>query len=215
MTIVYPLTIQIDYTELKYSLRSIEKFIAQPFEVVIVGDMMPDWINNVTNIQLPDVRGQNQYSVRRKIMAALHYTKEFLFFNDDIFLLEKVNEFPYYSSGVLEKKAESGAKPLLKQLQALGKPTKYYGHYPAVYRMDFIEAIQNFTDECITKSAYCNFVEVESIEIPDCKILTARKAGVIKEFIKDKPCFSTGMQSIRSALPVLEELFPEPSIYEI
>lgn len=217
MTIVYPLTTQIDYCELKYSLRSIEKYLPAPFEVVIVGDNMPEWINNVTQIELPDIKGQNQYSVRRKIIAALHYaSSEIFFFNDDIYLLEKAGaNFPYYSSGVLEKIGESGAKPLLKQLQSHGKPAKYFGHYPAVYKRDFTEVINNFSIECITKSAYCNFTQVESIEVSDCKILTAKKEGVIREFIKDRPCFSTGVYSIQSALPVLEELFPEPSKYEI
>lgn len=218
---MYPLATQLDHTELKYSLRSLEKFLKpplgqSPFEVVIVGDHLPDWINNITHIELPDIQGQTQYSVRRKVIAALHYADEFLFMNDDIYLLTPTDyNFPYYSSGTLEGKGESGAAPLLKQLRALNKPVKYYGHYPSFYRKDFIDVINNFTNECVTKSAYCNFIGVDSIEIQDCKILTARKPAVIKEIIKDKPCFSTGITSLQSCLPVLEELFPEPSKFEI
>lgn len=215
MTVVYPLTIQSDYTELRYSLRSIEKYLKFD-EVVIVGDYIPDWINNVTQIHIPDVQGQNNYSVRRKVIAALHYVDDFLFFNDDFYLLKPVKkDFPYYSSGTLEGKAEAGARPLLKRLKDLNKPVKYYGHYPALYRKDFTEIMNNFPNECITKSAYLNFIEPESIEISDCKILTAKKESFVREFIKDRPCFSTGLYSINSALPVLNELFPEPSIFEI
>lgn len=217
ITVVYPLTTQIDHSELKYSLRSIEKFLCPPFEVVIVSNHPPEWINNLTVIELPDVPGQPQYSVRRKIIAAMNYTSEIFFMNDDIFLLEKSDpkNYPYYSSGSLLKVGDSGAKPLLKQLTDLGKPVKYFGHYPSVYKKDFVEALSNFSVDCITKSAYLNFLEVETVEIPDCKLGAARKPDYIREFIKGKPCFSTGMLSIGWALTVLQELYPVPSQYEI
>lgn len=216
MVVVYPLTVQNDYTELRYSLRSIEKHLEPPFEVVIVGELIPTWINNVTVIDLPDLRGQNLYSVRRKVIAAMRYADEVFYMNDDIYLLEPADSgFPYYSSGLLEKKAEAGAKPLVAQLQALNKPTKYFGHYPCIYRSDFTDIVNRFTNDCITKSAYCNFIEVETVEISDCKLLTSKKLGYIKEFIKDKPCFSTGIYSIKEALPVLQELFPYKSKFEI
>lgn len=217
MIVCYPLTTQLDYTELRYSLRSIEKFLKKPFEVVVVGVMVPDWINNVTQIEIPDVPGRSLLSVRRKVIAALHYTDEIFFMNDDFYLLKKTNphHFPYYYSGSLEKKSEAGARPLLTQLQSINKPFAYYGHYPAVYKKDFTQVMQNFTEDCITKSAYCNFIEPNAVEVADCKIMTTVKPGYVKEFIKDKPSFSTGVQSINSVLPVLEELFPEPSKYEI
>ncbi len=214
MVIVYPLTTQIDHTELKYSLRSIEKYLKPPFEVVIVGDILPDWINNVTQIHLPDVKGRKQLSIRRKILAALEYAEEILFLNDDVFLLQPSNKFPYYWHGMLKNYTESGSKPLLKQLEALGKPVKHFdGHYPLIYKQEFKEL--NFTDDCIIKSAYCNFYDIEGTFVIDCKLQTAKKHEEIREFIKDKPCFSTGQYSLPSALPILQELFNEPSKYEI
>lgn len=214
MVVTYPLTAQNDYTELKYSLRSLQKFLPPPFEVVIVGDHVPEWINNVTVIQLPDIKGQRELSVRRKVLAALEYAKEILFMNDDFYLLREYTPV-YYTSGVLNKVGESGAKSLLNQLQKFNKPVKYYGHYPVVYKKDFREAMENFTPDCLNKSAYCNFIEAQSVEVQDCKLLSAVKPGVIEQFIKGKPCFSTGVNSINSAVPVLQELFSEPSKYEI
>lgn len=217
MVIMYPLANQLDYTELKYSLRSIDKYFPKPFEVVIVGSYLPAWINNVTHIHLPDVEGRPNYSVRRKVMAALAYAKEFFFFNDDIFLLDKIDpkNFPYYTSGVLTGRAESGARALLEQLQKLDRPVRYYGHYPAMYKSDFSKILEYFPKECITKSAYCNFTTVKNVEIPDCKLLMPKKPDEIKAFIKGKPCFSTGVHSLKSALPVLKELFPDECSFEI
>ncbi len=210
--IMCPITNQIDYTELKYSLRSVEKYLPG-YEIIIVGEYLPEWITNITHIELSDIPGQAVFSVRRKILAALEYAEEIFFMNDDFILLQKVENYPYYSSGLLDKKGESGARPLTAQLQSLKKPTRYFGHYPAIYRQDFKEIISHFTKDCITKSAYCNFIEVEPLEIRDCKILHPMKQ--VKDFIKDLPCFSTGIRSLNSCLPILQELFPEPSKYEL
>lgn len=214
MTICYPLATQIDHTELKFSLRSIQKFLSPPFEVVIIGTQLPGWLTNVTVIEMGDIPGRPMLSVRKKILASLNYADEIFFMNDDIFLLRKYNTKVYYSSGSLKGKAESGARPLCEQLEKLNKPLSYYGHYPAVYKKDFVRVMEHFTDDCITKSAYLNYLEVESKEVPDCKILKPMKPDVIREWIKYRPCFSTGIQSLPSALTILQELFPEPSKYE-
>lgn len=208
MILVYPLTAQTDYTELKYSLRSVDKFIENP-EIIIVGDVLPEWIVNITQIKVPDIAGRAVLSVRRKVLAALYYVQDDIFFmNDDFYLLTDADKnFPYYSSGELKGKGESGAAPLLKELITLNKPTKYFGHYPCIYKKDFTQVLENFTADCLTKSAYCNFIEVESIEVSDCKLLNPKPTGYIKEFITQRPCFSTGIYSLKSALPVLNELF--------
>lgn len=217
MRIVYPLTFQNDYTELLYSLRSVERFIKKPYEVVIVGDLLPEWIINITHISLPDIPGKTVLSVRRKVLAALQYADDDIFFmNDDIYLLEPADKnFPYYSSGTLKGKGEAGAAQLLKQLTQLDKPVKYFGHYPCIYKKDFGQVLENFNADCLTKSAYCNFVDAESVEVSDCKLLYAKPPGYVREFIKERPSFSTGVLSLKLALSVLEELFPDKSNFEL
>lgn len=215
MTIVYPLTVQQDYTELKYSLRSIEKYLTD-FEVVIVGNMIPEWLTNVTQIELPDIPGKKQLSIKRKILAALEYSDEILFLNDDIYFTKTVTEFPYYYHGYLKHYSESGSKPLLKQLESINKPTKHWdGHMPIIYKQDFKEVSKNFSDECIIKSQYCNYLEIEGEFIPDCKLVRKTNLEEVRAFIADKSCFSTGVYSLNSALPILEKMFPSPSKYEI
>lgn len=217
MTIAYPLAKQLDYTELKYSLRSIEKFIVQPFEVLIIGDNIPDWLTNVTQIELPDIKGRKQLSIRRKILAALEYSEEILFMNDDIFILESAKTFPYYYHGSLVRYAEAGTKPLVKELQAIDKNLKHFdGHYPLIYERDkFKEASEHFTDDCIIKSLYCNYCNIEGVLAPDCKLLRATKPEYVSEFIKDRPSFSTGVFSLPGALPILQKLYPNKSIFEL
>lgn len=217
MTVVYPLTKQIEYEELRYSLRSLEMFLGGDYEVVIVGDEVPEWINNVTIIHLPDVRGRKQLSIKKKIVAGIHYAGgEILFMNDDIYLLRPQSEFPYYFNGTLVNYSESGSKPLMKELQGMGKPIKHFdGHYPLIYGEDFREILYKFSDDTIIKSAYCNYKEIPGVESPDNKVLRKIPVEGIRKFIQDKSSFSTGLYSQGPCMEVLEELFPEPSKYEI
>jgi hypothetical protein len=214
MIVVYPLAAQLDYTELRYSIRSL-KFLTLPFEVVIIGNNLPDWITNVTNIELPDIPGRVQISVRRKIYAALEYAEEILFMNDDIYLLKDYGS-NYYWNGDIKQYTYTGARQAEKELIAMGKQTKNFDlHYPIVFKQDFKAVMENFTDDTLIRSAYCNYLGIEGVQIPDCKILTSKKSGIIKEIIKELPCFSTGIYSLSSALSILQELFPNPSKYEI
>lgn len=216
MIIMYPLTVQNDYTELKFSLRSIEKFLSRPYEILIVGSNLPDWITGVTQISVADIPNKKQLSIRKKILAALEYTEEILFMNDDVYLLEPMTEFPYYYNGSLKNYSESGSRPLMKQLEVMGKTFNHFdGHYPLVYDQRFKEVSERFTDSVILKSMYCNYLGIEGIEFPDCKLVKDTKPEKIREFIKGKPCLSTGTLSLKSALPLLNEMFPIKSSFEI
>lgn len=216
MKLVYPLTTQLDNTELMYSLRSVEKHLTSVDEVIVVGSEVSDWLTNITQICLSDVPGRKQLSIRKKIIAALNYTDEFLFMNDDVFFIKDTTDFPYYWHGLLKPYAESGARPLEKKLMSLNKQTKLFdGHYPLIYDQKFKEASEHFPSDCIIKSLYCNYFEIEGEFVPDCKLLRPMKKQEIYDFLQDKHCFSTGMMSISSAVLVLQELFPSKSKYEV
>jgi hypothetical protein len=213
MIVVYPIQNQIDYTELKYSLRSAERHLAG-LEVVVIGDSMPEWITGVTWIELGDIKNRKQISIKRKIIASLRYDNEIIFMNDDVYILDSFK--PYYYTGTLRHNPEPGANQLLKQLISYQLPFKNFdGHYPLIYRDDFIEAASKFESDTIIKSMYCNYYNIDGTPFPDCKIMRSMKPSEIKEFIKDKPCFSTGALSIGSCVPVLNELFPYKSKFEI
>jgi hypothetical protein len=215
--VMYPLANQLDYIELRFSLRSVEKYISEPIEVVIVSEMLPDWITNITHLRLKDIPGRKQLSIRRKILAGLEYSKEVFFMNDDIYLLKPTDtkDYPYYFSGDLSKIGEGGARPLMNQLQAQGKPKKHFDiHVPIIYESAKFKALEGFGADCIIKSMYCNYHEIEGIDLPDFKINKKTPVTEIMERIKSEPCFSTGPQGLQSALPVLEKLYLNKSKYE-
>jgi hypothetical protein len=217
--ILYPLFPQKDYTELKYSLRSVEMFVKKPYEIIIVGSHIPEWLTGVTQIEFPDVPGQKQLSIRRKILAGLQYAKKPVFFmNDDHFLLREtdIKKYPYYYYGTMFKIRESGSKPLIDRLKELKKPDKHFDiHTPIIYNEDFGQVISNFPDACILKSAYCNYLEIEGEPITDFKVMKDMSLDIFEKLIKDRPCFSTGPSGVKSALLYLKKKFPNPSKFEL
>lgn len=217
MIIMYPLAVQNDYIELKYSLRSVERFIKNP-KVLIAGEQIPGWLINVTQLQVKDHPGRKQLSIRKKILAALEYSKEVFFMNDDFFLLQPTDpkKYPFYYTKTLNQVGEAGAKPLKKKLEELGKEIKHFDcHYPIVYKREKFKELEVFPADCIIKSMYCNFNDIEGIEIKDCKIHNKAKPRQIFEFIKDLPNCSTAANGVNSVIPVLEKLFPNKSKFEI
>lgn len=214
MICFYPLYPQQDYTELRFSLRSVEKYL-KPKEVVIAGVYIPDWLINVTQLRIADRPGRKQLNIRRKIYAGLTYAKEILFLSDDVYLLKPYQQV-YYSSGLLKKQGESGARIAEDVLRKVGKTEKTFDvHSPIFYQQDFKEIMQVFPAGSVIKSAYGNYKEVESVEMWDCKVDKKMKPEEIYSWIQDRPYFSTGHQGISSALPVLQELFPNKSKYEL
>lgn len=214
MKLFYPLYPQSDYTELRFSLRSFEKYL-KPTEVIIGGVHLPEWITNVTQIKIKDLPGRKQLNIRRKIYAGLTYTTEFLFSSDDVYLL-KPYKLAYYSSGTLKKQGESGARICEEKLRQLGKPEKIYDvHCPIFYRQDFKTVMENFPAGSVIKSAYGNFLELDSGPMWDCKVDKKIDADKIKNWIAERPYFSTGPAGLSSAFPILQELFPKKSKYEL
>jgi len=216
MTVAYPLKHQTDYTELRYSLRSIDKYLPDPKEVLIIGDKLPEWINNVTWVYLADIVSQKQLTIKYKTFAALQYSKQILKMNDDVYLLKPYNPV-YYYHGDLKQVGEGGAATLRQELLKHGKPTRNFdGHYPISYDYRLFEQVfSNFKDDVVVKSAYCNWLGIEGEFIPDNKVLGKVKPQDIWRFIEHRSSFSTGASSLESCRAILQELFPEKSRYEV
>lgn len=216
MVVMYPLVVQSDYTELKYSLRSIEKYLPE-MEVVIVGSYLPEWITGVTWIRVNDIPGRKQISIRKKIIATLEYSRDVFFMNDDIYLLKEIDpyNYPYYTTRTLLTQAESGAKPLMKQLEELNMPIKHFdNHYPILYNKEKFQELEMFNAECIIKSMYGNYHNIEGVEIIDCKILNKTTQEAVQIMADNLPALSTGPAGVKYVLPVLDKIFNKKSKFE-
>ena len=212
MVVAIPLKPSNDYTELKFCLRSIDRFV-QPDEVLIIGSELPEWCINVTWLQVPDIPNRKQLTIKTKIMAALAYVPEVLWVHDDIYLLAHWTCQNYWA-GSLRNVGESGAKPLIDALQARGRPILNYDcHCPIFYEAAKFEAVMCFSSDCLIKSAYCNWWEVGGIETTDCKIYS--KYQDVSRFTRDRPYFSSSNASIGFCLAELNRRFPNKCKFEL
>jgi hypothetical protein len=211
--------------ELKYALRSIEKNLKGVKNIIIVGEKPSFLSDEIIHIPLNDC-GRKQLSIKRKIEAAIkdeRCTETFLFSNDDIFQLKKqrIDTYPYYYSGDLPTVREKGARHTENRLKQLNKPTKQFDcHFPILYTKEgFKEAMSAFdwaNEDHLIKSSYANYHEIKGTEIKDLKISTHLNYQRIKQEIEGRPCYSIGDYcDFHEMLKVWNELFPEPSKYEL
>jgi len=134
-----------DSFELKYLLRSIEKYF--PFNrIIIVTDKLPDWIDNVIHVKASDTFRQNKdANLIRKLEAAIKsvpdLTETFYWSCDDHLVLRppKPSELkPFFVSDLINEQSwwwkgvwKDGLKRTKEFLLSIGKTTYHYDvHIP-------------------------------------------------------------------------------------
>jgi hypothetical protein len=107
MDIVYPLGkgTTWDNNEIRYSLRSVEKFLSGVENVWVVGEK-PSWLKNVIHLPFPDITGvpwRNTMAKLLHVCKQADLSDEFLYMNDDFFLHDyfDIETFPYLYRGNL------------------------------------------------------------------------------------------------------------------
>lgn len=220
MTIAIPYKHQTGI-ELKYCLRSIELFIKEP-EVVIIGDK-PEWVKNVTHIPFKDNQDL-KYKERNIFQKLLLMQDDFIYFNDDHFLL-KPFDYRYRFSGKLSERINA-YKPtndfritVQNTFDVFGDIPNYYRHEPVIIERDLLEKLQlDWNKEwgyCI-KSIYCHLNNIEGDDFPDLKIREPLSSQKINKLFEGKPCFSTEEFAMsHSMIHVLDNLYPLKSQFEI
>lgn len=159
--------------ELRFALRSIEKYLTGYDKIFIIGEC-PNWLNleeritqtrcgfiksypekPIIHIHCPDFLGRKEYSIFNKIMKAVadeRCSDYFVFWNDDIFLIDNLQtaDFKFWYEGTLQSKYEQSHghyKAAIKNVIDISKPDDYYTdiHTPIIYNKD-----------CFYKYVACN-----------------------------------------------------------
>lgn len=93
--IVYVVKEALDHENLRYSLRSLEHL--PHGRVVLVGDR-PSWAQNVEHIPTRQDASKYENSTANLLTACLqdHLTETIYYFNDDFFILKRMEELPVY-----------------------------------------------------------------------------------------------------------------------
>lgn len=207
--------------ELKYCLRGIEKYVPDA-EIILIGKQ-PEWVSNVEHIPFED---EKLLSSKEKniFLKILQVKRDFLFFNDDHFLLQPFNKDTYHFSGSLSTRMNSyGVNPFSKTIrntiEIIGDADNYFRHGPIFCRHVVLEALKVFDWDvpwgyCV-KSLYCHYACIKGTEYPDLKIRIPLNHEQIKFTTRGRQYFSTGNLCMnKDMLDFLEGTYPEKSHFE-
>lgn len=234
MTIVIPYRDEVHKgLELKYALRSIEKYLSGWDEIILIGQ-------HPENISIPfayydDYPGRKEFSIYNKLMAAcacLKISDDFILWNDDHFLTQPldVSQMKYWHNGRLEKELKyvvngeirtAGGryrKAIEHTLEEAPMTLNWDIHVPIVFNKEKFKAtFAGRQDELCVKSFYCYKNGITNNEfMEDLKIPFQMPYERLKEKIADRLFFSIDSAAIGPDLIRLwGELYPSPSKYEI
>ena len=225
-----------DNLELRYALRSIEKHARGYRDIIIVGNNVPSWLQNVRIISsVEDSSRKNITLFRKRLAAAMESDADYnLYWCDDYVLLKTMNVM---SIPALRNDKDlldySGGRVWHRCLKAAGEALKAHSkttfdcesHTPSLNdRKKFIQLAEIFkndreTDPGLTVCAlYHNYYGNRMLPMDKIKA-TFEKAADVEEVRKitrnklflgyDDKGFTSGVKAF------LAEKFPEKSQYEV
>lgn len=219
--------------QLRYTLRSLQKYLSGIGEVFIFGKS-PAWVKNVTTILTPEIDWsfdkiyQKERAIYEKVRLACYndqVSDDFLFMNDDHFLLMRfdASAFPAYFQGHTRDYLN---RPdiyvnTLQNTEELVPGAKYFDvHAPCLYNSTkFIEAMEGLDwakkfGYCI-KTVYHHAWRIEGWKSKDLKIKIPLSEDQIRQCLYTRIWFSTADSAINPAMvSFLNQLYPAKSIYE-
>jgi len=211
--------------ELRYSLRSMQKYLKNIGKVFIIGHC-PSFLQNVHHIEYKEVNDKVLNVIKKTQFAVSHtaISDKFLCVYDDHFLLSDfdADEFPYFSTGTLSEhivrmKGNRQYQSLLletqKQLKALGLPLMSYNiHAPftiekSKYNVPF--------GKTLLKSMYGNMNSVPFEASKDYKLFEKKFRYEYLDLLKEAKFFSISDKALGHGMEMLMSgLYPDKSKYE-
>lgn len=216
MTLVYPLSNGSMWgdNELRYSLRSFVKFC--DIERVIIVGHKPDWIKNVEHYTIHG-RYNKPKDIFLKVQEAAMHCDEFVYTNDDHFVLEPVKDLPNYYSEPL-KTFNNGGGTFMRYVTNTYKlfPNGLYFDIHVPIKMESDKVLQlKYNEDVVLKSLYANTFNLPGTQMKDLKINIHMRTDRIKEVLQGRKFFSIGDGGLSIDMKrYIESLYPEKSKYE-
>lgn len=230
MDVVIPLgsSAASNHIELRYCLRSIEKYVPDLGNVFIVGDK-PSWLRSAFHLLETDQKEKSakERNIFRKLMKAVSsplVSDDFLYCNDDHFLLCPWEEHYHHKGPLADSvKALSDSslyrRTLANTLAFLGGGDNYDTHCPITFnKYKFITSVGcapwfNPYGYAI-KSLYCSLNEIDGEFYSDMKFTMPMTIESHQRALF-RPYFSTDDKAInKDMVDFLETLYPNKSVYE-
>lgn len=208
--------------ELRYSLRSLKNL---PHNRVWIFGSCPDWITNVEFVPFKQTGASKWERAGRVLERVAEETRldDFVFFNDDFFVINPIENLEYYKHGKLknriiyygDKRVSGLPKRIMQAEQALikrGKPTDNFElHIPIKFnRAKLAKICEIYPGLGAKRSLYCNEYGIKGKERNDVKVHTTLEGISSKDFVSTNDMnFSSGRIGKE-----IRERFKEKSIYE-
>lgn len=223
-------------SELRFCLRGIENFATGLRNVYVIGKD-PGFLSDQT-IYIPhaDPNHSKEHNITYAIEQACnlpHLSEEFVFFNDDHFLLSPVDlaRYPYYTKGQLEgaimlAPAAGYRRALANTVKALTMaklPTiSYEMHMPIRYGKKSFLSLSHWWQQSTTvrdgflpRSIYGNALNVTPEQSKDCKIQKVNNMEHVERIVTGRHVFSIADDSISYGVAdFLSKRFPRKSRFE-
>lgn len=228
--------------ELKYSLRSIEKFGKNIGRIFIIGEYPDFLLAEFLSCDLYHIPSTDKYGHERNIhekikIACLdeRISENFLFWNDDFFLTQEIDleQYPYYENGTLRNQIDKrirfdGYRFSLQNtedfLRQRGLFTMMHDiHCPIIYNkkkyLNLMEQVDwTARGGYVIKSLYANYYKEKIVFMEDLKFTESIGLDEIKTKIKDRHIFSIAdtvmMCPSKTMKTFLEESYSNKSKYE-
>lgn len=219
--------------EIRYSLRSVEKYVKNYDRIFLVG-FKPDFISDsVIHIPCEDVYQNKARNIMTKVLLAANtemLSDNFMLLNDDYFFLKEIDAptYPYYwkcdlvkTIQIQKNEYQKHVIPTFRELNNRGLPTKNFDtHKPIIYNKQlFKEVVKQYNWDLpfgyVLRSIYCNTLRIDGIQRIDNKINHSHIPDTWDRITAGLDCFSIGDQSTNDyLLSFLNRSLKEPSKYE-
>lgn len=217
--------------ELRYSLRSLERYVKGVDRVVLVGEDPRFISDKVEYYYCKEFEGNKEYRIAKKIEWACKnvMSGDFLFMNDDFFFTKSIDPetYPYYHKGSLlspapNKQYMKALNDTGQYLERLGKTSFHFDvHCPIIYNSNaflkldpHIKASQMSQYGFVVKSLYSNILGIKGEFYEDVKLWSLNTP---KDFerINKTSCFSCSDAGWQNGVRnYLKKEYPNKSKYE-
>ena len=221
--------------ELRYSLRSLERFAANVDRIFVTGVdpgfLAPEVIFTPADDPGPSRSFNHVHKVRETILKT-DISERFLLNYDDNFLMAPVDieKYPFYYRGTLPAVTETQRAYRYSLINAReyllkhGKPILNWSvHCPCIYEREKFMALEDAWKLCekeqfglAVRSVYLNWYGIEGEYLKDCKLKTVQNIQETSLAIQGRSVFSIHDKAIPNGVAtLLEEYFPNPSRWEV
>lgn len=221
--VIYILKKDVQPDELRFSLRSVERNF--PFNRVFFFCGRPEGINPDVFVpfeQIGATKWEKATSTYRKICES-DVTDDFWLFNDDFFIMERIDDLPYMYKGTLKERIDDlrerrgnssycmNLEGCRLELESLGFTSLDYAlHVPMLLnKQKALETLNTFKSPMF-RSLYGNYAGVGGIKADDVKIYNASLP------VQGQTLISTADASFKYGRvgKIIRDRFTEPSRWE-